>query len=144
LIRYSPPESEDCQKLKATLEKIEAVVSVINNRNKDIEAMRKIMEIQNLFAGQKEVSLPSPTRKLLMNEVVKETKNAQLKEAHYYLFNDLLLRAKPKKLGDGLICKTQIPVEFLLVKEVEESRIFTHYITDIFGARWRPRYTTLV
>ncbi len=36
----------------ATMDKIEAVVSVINERKRDDENMSKIWEIQQMFAGE--------------------------------------------------------------------------------------------
>lgn len=56
-----------------------------------------------------------------MDEVLEEVHGTKIKEIHYWLFNDLLLRAIPKKIGEGFTCKTQIPLEFLLVNSIEES-----------------------
>src|SRR5256885_5040448 len=62
--------------LKTALEKIEAVVSVINSRKKDDEAMKKILEIQQLFVGQ-EVNLTSITLILLERRSEEHTSELQ-------------------------------------------------------------------
>ena len=59
-----------------------------------------------------------------MDEVLKEMKSdMKLQEVRYFLFNDLILRAVPKTLGEGLACKSQIHLDALLVKDPEDQRM---------------------
>lgn len=81
----------------------------------------------------------SPARKFLMEAVLKEIKGTKIKEVYYFLFSDLLIRYERKffefsliilglcsgvnkTIGESLVCKTLIPVEFLLVSDVPDSR----------------------
>lgn len=60
-----------------------------------------------------------------MEETLKEVKEGtKFTEVKYFLFNDLLLRAKPKTLGEGFILKSQIPVESLLVKDPDDASMY--------------------
>jgi hypothetical protein len=41
-------------------------------------------------------------------------------EMHYFLFNDLLVRSAPAKIGNKLQCKTIIPLDYLRVSNPKE------------------------
>src|SRR5690349_5307983 len=74
-----------------------------------------------------QVEIVSPTRKFLREGTIKEVKGTKIQDIQYFIFNDLVVRAKPKNriLGsnEGLfVCKTQIPVSSLLVRGIEDSR----------------------
>jgi hypothetical protein len=90
------------------MEKIESVVASINEKNRENEEINKLYELQQKFvAGEvlteesffllpKKVEIVSPTRKFLKEGTLKEIKGINIYEVQYFLFNDLVVRAKRK------------------------------------------------
>eukprot|EP01102_Stenamoeba_stenopodia_P010138 TRINITY_DN3022_c0_g1_i3.p1 TRINITY_DN3022_c0_g1~~TRINITY_DN3022_c0_g1_i3.p1 ORF type:complete len:574 (+),score=165.63 TRINITY_DN3022_c0_g1_i3:1076-2797(+) len=97
LIKHTPPENPDKKKLENAFEKINSVVLEVNESQRAHENRKKIMDLQTRLEGVELFGqLVSPSRVFIREGCLQEI-NSEVGSAHYFLFNDLLVRAIPRK-----------------------------------------------
>eukprot|EP01117_Protostelium_nocturnum_P005182 TRINITY_DN1886_c0_g1_i1.p1 TRINITY_DN1886_c0_g1~~TRINITY_DN1886_c0_g1_i1.p1 ORF type:complete len:783 (-),score=233.30 TRINITY_DN1886_c0_g1_i1:44-2392(-) len=121
LLKYTQEGSPENQILLTAMQNINAVVSDINEKKRGDEETGKLIELQGKFGSECEIV--SPGRRIIMEGLVQELEDKKTKrrEMRYFLFNDCLIRATDKTLGDGYLLKSQINVDFLLCNIIEDS-----------------------
>jgi len=60
-MKYTPEDDPDYNDLKAALEKVSAVVNVVNKKKAETENLQMLLEIQGQIAGAQVSTLPSPS-----------------------------------------------------------------------------------
>ena len=126
LLKSTKEDHKDRKSLEQAKDKIDAIVSTVNERTKQVEVMMKTMEaIQKIKGGR---DLHSPTRKFISDApvVVRFSSEAEhMHKYHIFLFNDLIAFTKPPKLLSR--------EKYYLQSTVEHSNIFVADIEDQEG-----------
>lgn len=98
LLKHTPESCSDHAPLTEAHTRICAVVDRINERTRQVEAMQRLDEIEKSLDGAKDLMLAQLTRRFVREVNCKDTKKDDKKDdAHLFLFNDLLLLARPRK-----------------------------------------------
>eukprot|EP01117_Protostelium_nocturnum_P005387 TRINITY_DN1958_c0_g1_i1.p1 TRINITY_DN1958_c0_g1~~TRINITY_DN1958_c0_g1_i1.p1 ORF type:complete len:1618 (+),score=627.59 TRINITY_DN1958_c0_g1_i1:434-5287(+) len=97
MVKYTPQDHEDFDKITLALIKIKDVTEFVNNNKRKAENLQKILSIQSSLDGN--VKSLFHLNRLLVDEgtfnVVVGGK--KLNKVHIYLFNDMVMVAKPQK-----------------------------------------------
>jgi len=91
LIRYTPEDHPDFEPLNAAMSKINEVVGKINEGQRMLEGLQRIVELQSQIEGVQD--LVAPNRRLHREGEVYWHKNAKSKgePRHLFLFSDLIV-----------------------------------------------------
>ncbi|KAH6583550.1 hypothetical protein BASA61_007950 [Batrachochytrium salamandrivorans] len=118
LIKATEPDHVDSENLVKALLKIETVVTIINEGARQTENVHKMLELQSKFLTR--VNLVAPSRVMVKNGPV-DVRNTQneFKPRQVYLFNDMLLIAKPD--GDKYKLMHMIPFDMILVNSSHDT-----------------------
>jgi len=111
IIKQTEPTHADYHDLQEALERINMVVTVVNEATRNAEMVDKMLQIQSKLSEK--VQLVTPARKLIRDETVTLIKDGKRKEKRrYLLFNDLLVITKPAKMsGDKLVLVRIMPLD---------------------------------
>ncbi|KAJ3307215.1 Myosin 10A, isoform D [Kappamyces sp. JEL0829] len=118
LLRATDANHPDCDNLTKALSKIETVVAAINEGARHAENVHKMIELQSKFLTK--VSLVAPSRFLVKSGTVL-MHNAQgvRKPREVYLFNDMIIIAKPE--GDKYKLLNMAAFDVITIDLVEVS-----------------------
>ncbi|TPX39828.1 hypothetical protein SeMB42_g06228 [Synchytrium endobioticum] len=94
IMKYTPETKADYAALKLALEKMQSVVSLVNEGAKDStpEGSKRILEIQAAFSEK--MSIVTPTRCLVREDSVYLVYGDLKKPRRLFLFNDILILAR--------------------------------------------------
>ncbi|KAH8058150.1 guanine nucleotide exchange factor [Aureococcus anophagefferens] len=115
-------ERESRRRISDTLKSVQDVTNRVNSMMAIEGSQNKVFEIweQNLDKHDSVADLVTPSRRFLFEGVVDcASKDKSPKRHHFYLFNDLLLLATPKKslvTGDRRVNKYKVKHRFALVE----------------------------
>lgn len=107
LLKHTPESLPDHAPLTEAHQRICQVVDLINERTRQVEAMRKLDEIEKTLDNAKDLMLAQLTRRF-MREIT--CKDAKKDDMHLFLFNDLLLAARPRHKKGRYEVKKQSPL----------------------------------
>ncbi|KAJ3116826.1 Myosin 10A, isoform D [Physocladia obscura] len=94
LIKVTPAGHADYENLKIALSKIETVVAIVNEGTRMAENVQKMLDLQARLITKINVVMPS--RLLIKNgQIDYISKKSERKRCELYLFNDMLILAKP-------------------------------------------------
>ncbi|KAJ3260020.1 Rho guanine nucleotide exchange factor 4 [Boothiomyces macroporosus] len=128
LIRATDPSHPDMENLNKALLKIETVVTTINEGARHTENIQKILELQSKFLTK--VSLVAPSRSLVKSgSVDANNAHAERKKREVYLFNDMLVIAKPD--GDKYKLLNMVSFDALSVSLVDAPEDAETFCLDI-------------
>ncbi|KAH3758448.1 calmodulin-binding protein [Pelomyxa schiedti] len=116
-IQKNIESEETIQQLKKTADKIQEVIDRLNDIKKFDDNITKMTEIQNIIeASNGPLKIVHPSRRFLKEGFFKEWSpppKSGMMDIRYFLFSDMLLRAKPSILSSRLQLKSQIPPDAL-------------------------------
>lgn len=102
------PKDMNLPILQDAYEKISQVTMAINEHMRSTESRQAVLHLQNKFVNK--VVLVSPSRKLVhQGRLRKLGRNNNSAKSHYFLFNDLLVRAN--KIGWKFMLHSKIPLD---------------------------------
>lgn len=118
MIKYTPESDTDYADLKAALDKVSAVVNVVNKKKAETENLQMLLEVQGQIAGgqvylahpffpvlfidiilQKDLHLIEPGRMFLMEATFNKISGTKCQERHFFLFNDMLVYVSTAVFG---------------------------------------------
>ncbi|KAH3759720.1 calmodulin-binding protein [Pelomyxa schiedti] len=121
-IQKNIDSEETTQLLKKTGDKIQEVIERLNDTKKNDENNTKILEIQNLIENSTgPLKLISPTRRFIKEGFFKEWSSppkSGMTDMRYFLFTDLIIRAKPSILCSRLQLKSQISLDMVSISSL--------------------------
>jgi hypothetical protein len=146
LLRFTPQEHPDFEGLTKSFNKINEVVLVVNEGQRAQENKNKILDIQKRLDGVENFGqLVGPSRRLVLEGILQELNpDGSSTPVHYFLFNDLLVRAVPrrhtslkdkllkKKLSDTLTISAWINGRKLNVQSEEDTGNFSYQSSSSF------------
>ncbi|KAI8833753.1 hypothetical protein BC829DRAFT_407635 [Chytridium lagenaria] len=122
MIRNTDADHPDFANLQKALSKIETVVTIVNEGARQAEVVHKMIELQNKFNQRVNIVAPSRTLKKsgTLNTI---TPQNERKRRDIFLFNDMLLMAKPSGAGDNEKLKlvAMVPFDMILVNSLPED-----------------------
>lgn len=92
-MKYTPSTHLDISNLNAAYQKIEELVTFLNEKKRDKEAAQKVAEIAGAIDGL-DIAIVNPTRRFQLEAQLSLVKGNQVKKRTVFLMNDLLLFAK--------------------------------------------------
>eukprot|EP01103_Thecamoeba_quadrilineata_P007871 TRINITY_DN17693_c0_g1_i1.p1 TRINITY_DN17693_c0_g1~~TRINITY_DN17693_c0_g1_i1.p1 ORF type:complete len:664 (+),score=168.45 TRINITY_DN17693_c0_g1_i1:50-2041(+) len=101
MLKYTTDDHPDAKKLKESLKRLEQILCTINDSKIILESNQKMAELRKKLKGSEK--LVAPSRRFVREDEIKEFvktedgKFSHVGVAHYYLFNNLLLRAIDQK-----------------------------------------------
>jgi len=93
LFKNTPENHPDYENLRNALDKMKETADYINERKRDSDAINKILEVQSILSGIEHLAVPS--RRYVREGVMLVKEESKLLERYFFLFNDLLICAKP-------------------------------------------------
>eukprot|EP01119_Soliformovum_irregulare_P008156 TRINITY_DN2109_c1_g1_i2.p1 TRINITY_DN2109_c1_g1~~TRINITY_DN2109_c1_g1_i2.p1 ORF type:complete len:778 (-),score=215.77 TRINITY_DN2109_c1_g1_i2:139-2472(-) len=95
LINKTDATHKEFEILQKAFEKIEDLVSNINEKKRDSEATQKVVDLSNYLIGAENYQLVTPTRRWIKEgELHHYASNGKLKPGYYFMFNDLFVYTK--------------------------------------------------
>jgi hypothetical protein len=85
----------DFPSLRLALERIVAVTSWVDNHERELENIRKVLLVQECFIGNKLPWLAIPARRFVKESCVTEKESS--KQVYLHLFNDMLIISRPSR-----------------------------------------------
>jgi len=110
--------------LKETKQKVESVVEYINESKRLAENLQKILDIQKYFEGK--VELVTATRRFIREGTIICKEKNDLPNLSVFLFNDLLVLAKPKPKIYSMELKHLIPLEEAKIINISDTEELMH------------------
>ncbi|KAL7718195.1 hypothetical protein QTN25_004494 [Entamoeba marina] len=99
LIQNTDENHPDYNNLNSAIEGIKEVTLEVNERVKDIERRAKVLKVQTLITGLKDLQIVEPNRAYVMEGMMIKVCKKANKPRYFYLFNDLLIYG----IGNGKI-----------------------------------------
>lgn len=122
MIKCTPKSHVEYTLLNEALTKVKQVAMHINDQQREIEKMTKVLEVQNKITGTLNLLEPGAGRHLIREgQLIKlgEGIIGTLQQRHFYLFNDLLLWTVNNKIKD----KSCIELTHALLEYVGEGKL---------------------
>jgi len=88
LLRYMPEDHKDYKNLNSALDKMSQIAQHVNERKREYENLKKIVDIQSCFIGID--NLVAPHRRFIREGELKVKGDKKI----FFLFNDILLHCK--------------------------------------------------
>eukprot|EP01094_Clydonella_sp_ATCC50884_P013095 TRINITY_DN23367_c0_g1_i1.p1 TRINITY_DN23367_c0_g1~~TRINITY_DN23367_c0_g1_i1.p1 ORF type:complete len:445 (-),score=75.27 TRINITY_DN23367_c0_g1_i1:97-1338(-) len=120
LLRYTPPAHPDRAKLESALEKIQSITKEINEKKRDVDSSRLLIEIDKVLVGDG-FEVIAPTRRLVKRGTVKKH-GKKTSKSHLILFNDVLLVTSPK-IGGKYDLKDVVDLSVALVNGEPDIKV---------------------
>ncbi|KAJ3273942.1 Rho guanine nucleotide exchange factor 4 [Terramyces sp. JEL0728] len=128
LIRATDPSHPDMENLNKALLKIETVVTTINEGARHTENVHKMIELQTKFLTK--VSLVAPSRSLVKSRSIDAyNANGDRKKREVYLFNDMLVIAKPD--GDKYKLLNMVAFDVLSVNLIDAAEDAENFYIEV-------------
>ncbi|KAJ3334259.1 Myosin 10A, isoform D [Blyttiomyces sp. JEL0837] len=131
MIKHTEQTHPDYENLNKALLKIETVVAMVNEGARQAESVQKMLEIQGRLTQK--INIIAPTRLLQKYgplDLLQPT--GERKKREIYLFNDMLLMAKPQGTdGEKLKLITMVPFDMILVNSPADDPIKELYLIEI-------------
>ncbi|ELR25120.1 RhoGEF domain containing protein [Acanthamoeba castellanii str. Neff] len=128
LLKHTGPTHKDHANLEKATNLVGDVASIVNSKAAEAERIAKVIEIQNRLIGCA-VGLVSPSRRFVESSLVlvwnNNMKPDQAERRVIFLFNDLIVEAKPSKKG-GEEDKVKFIQDYHLTR-LHPSRSDHHY-----------------
>ncbi|KAJ6233259.1 faciogenital dysplasia protein [Anaeramoeba flamelloides] len=101
LLRSTSKNFPDYTDLKSAFLKISKVADYVNEKKRNAEEQMKVVKIHDKISGiDKKFELVKPHRRFIMEALLKKRSNRRIQQRQFWLFNDILLYAKPS-FGKG-------------------------------------------
>jgi RhoGEF domain len=96
LIKCTPEDHDDYDKLRRAQSMMQQTVLFINEGKRTAEANEWLFELQKRIEGAVDIGLLAPARKFLREGAIHNiTADRKVREGHFFLFNDLFLYCEP-------------------------------------------------
>ncbi|KAJ3433492.1 faciogenital dysplasia protein [Anaeramoeba flamelloides] len=97
LLKATSIDYSDYNDLKEAFLKISEVADYVNEKKRNAENQMEILHIYYQISGiEKKLELVKPHRRFVMEGLLKKRSNRRIQQRQFWLFNDILLYAKPK------------------------------------------------
>eukprot|EP01087_Luapelamoeba_hula_P024917 TRINITY_DN9653_c0_g2_i2.p1 TRINITY_DN9653_c0_g2~~TRINITY_DN9653_c0_g2_i2.p1 ORF type:complete len:549 (+),score=102.94 TRINITY_DN9653_c0_g2_i2:51-1697(+) len=96
MVKHTWPGHPDYENLRSATERISEIAGHINERKREGEKMQKLLFIANHLGGKHRLELVAPGRTFVLEGLFNE---GSKEEVIGFLFNDLLVLAKPERKG---------------------------------------------
>jgi len=96
LIKQTDSSHPDYEKLKESFEKVEDIVTTINEKKRESEMSQKMYELSQNLSGAESLKLITPTRRFISEGELNHLTKGKIVPGYYFLFNDLFLYTKKK------------------------------------------------
>ena len=138
ILKHTPDTHADHLPLKSAMERIESVLSAVNDRAQAADESQKILLLQSSIESAEPLELLHPSRRLFMEgNVNKVERGGKLKERYLVLFNDLLLICKPLSSFGSKMRKYQlvrmIRADMFLVNGSEAGGVKNSFTIIVVG-----------
>eukprot|EP01114_Cavostelium_apophysatum_P018154 TRINITY_DN5556_c0_g1_i2.p2 TRINITY_DN5556_c0_g1~~TRINITY_DN5556_c0_g1_i2.p2 ORF type:complete len:976 (-),score=267.05 TRINITY_DN5556_c0_g1_i2:63-2990(-) len=137
LIRRTDEFHPEYQALNDAYNKIEEVVGSINEKKRESELRQKIYELSQMLVNAESLKLITPTRRYLKEgEVHYYDLEGSLKQAYYFLFNDLFLVTKKKTKHHDLKANVTLDKAVLRLPTVQTEKPSFELIHPELPNKW--------
>lgn len=118
MLENTLPDHPDYENLKTAIEKIDQVNSFVNEKKRESEGARRLMEIQASIVGAEDLSIVKQNRQYIAEVECKEQFTGRMK---LFLFSDSLLLTIPK--GERLVFHQFCGLEGCSVQDSDKSTL---------------------
>jgi phosphatidylinositol 3,4,5-trisphosphate-dependent Rac exchanger 2 protein len=94
LLNRTEPSHSEHAVISEAFNKITDIVTSINEKKRDAEAVQKVLDLSDQISGATELpggGLVSPTRKYVREGDIEYSVSGKTKDGHYFIFSDLFL-----------------------------------------------------
>jgi len=129
MLDHTNKDHPDHADLSKACEKITDIAATVNEKKRDAENISKVLNIQDtLSSGGKNpdgMNLAEPHRRFIREGILVEIENATPKKRMFFLFNDVMVSAKPSKSvltgTSSTKFKEAIKLDKAIVTDVEDT-----------------------
>lgn len=121
LVKHTDEAHPDYHNLVNTIDTMSQLVTLVNQSARESENLQKILEIERSLSRADHLKLIFPGRKFLREGKLTKVSGTHVQDRQFFLFNDILIYAKPALVKKQFEFKGLIPLNRLVVRDLSNS-----------------------
>jgi len=121
LVKHTREDHPDYNSLVNTIDTMSQLVTLVNQSARESENLQKILEIEGSLTHANHLKLIIPGRKFVREGKLTKISGSHVQERQFFLFNDILIYAKPALVKKQFEFKGLIPINRLVVRDLSNS-----------------------
>ncbi|KAJ3437598.1 faciogenital dysplasia protein [Anaeramoeba flamelloides] len=123
LLKSTSKDFPDYNDLKEAFLKISEVADYVNEKKRNAEEQMEVVKIHQQISGiEKKFELVKPHRRFIMEGLLKKRSKRRIQQRQFWLFNDLLLYAKPTFAKGKFQYKGNIALNGALLRNFNDKK----------------------